>query len=174
MTSKVMARVNKEYYGDVYMMHSRADSIFMTGDTTIEMYEEAFTPAFRKKRLSLGIMNAQDGTGGIYADAFTGNSSTGAGEHIRRKEWALKNNVVIFPCLVGGGSAHGAPADAYHAELRIIGPWNSPSYIRVHLAPSPFKFYGQNRYIVRVEQGRTPCTVAKEKWCKVHGYRWAP
>ena len=102
------------------MMHSRTDSIFMTGDTTIEMLEEAFTPAFRKKRLSLGISDVRDGKGGCYADSFTGNSSTGSGEHIRRNEWAIKNNVVMFPCLVGGGSAHGAPADAYHAELRII------------------------------------------------------
>ena len=118
MSSKIMARVNKEYYGQVYMMHSRTDSIFMTSDTTLEMFEEAFTPAFRKKRLMLGITNVKEGIGGVYADAFTGNSSTGSGEHMRRREWGIKNSVVLFPCLVGGGSANGAPADAYHAEQR--------------------------------------------------------
>ncbi len=83
---------------------SNKETHFMDGETTLKMYEEAFTPAFRARRRLLEV----DATarGALLFDRFTGNSAMCAALEARRGMWADADNVALLPPLPAGGHIH--------------------------------------------------------------------
>ena len=116
ITQKVRDKYNNRYAGRHYIMCSGGPSHFMTANSTIIMYNEAFKPAVRVQRAKYGL--AHSARAGLTADAFSGNLAFRKGEDLRRQQFAKEANMALPLPPPGGWSAAGQPCDAFHSLLR--------------------------------------------------------
>jgi len=116
---KLMSYLNETYKGEIFIMTSgKAETHFMCGETTVQMWEQVYTGAFSARRVALGLTRS-DARGCLMHDAFTGNDADRDGLHDRRERWLKANNASVL-AGPGGWSVHGQPADCIHAYWRRL------------------------------------------------------
>lgn len=94
---------------------------FFNSELILSMYNELYTPAFRAKRILLGLPPTAKGH--LVCDGFTGSFKSSGGASERRELWATSNSVILPIELPGGWSGKGQPCDAlfgfYKNKVRI-------------------------------------------------------
>ena len=119
MPKAVMQRLNDAYRGEIFIMSSgKENNHMMDAESTVQMWQKVYGPAFSKRRTHLGLTR-QAAKGRLMFDAFTGNASTSDGTDRRRQVWLGENNITTMQGD-GGWSVHGQPADCIHAYLRRL------------------------------------------------------
>ena len=116
LDEKLVAEYNEKFKGSLLILVTKSRTHMFDGSLTVEMWEQAMTHVFRRRRTELGL--TAEARGLILADAFTGNSS--APERLRRQAWLDDNNIKVLESIPGGWSAHGQPNDAIHQYLRFL------------------------------------------------------
>ena len=109
-------KANASHWGRCHIVVSRSETHFMCADTTIELWNNLYGPAFVLRRQALGLPS--DALGMLLADAFTGNHATLAGEALRRAKFFEEFHILGPPQMPGGWSAKGQPCDQLHHVFR--------------------------------------------------------
>ena len=119
LPAKFMKTENDKRLGKVYIMHSGSKTHFMNSETTVELMENLFVHAYKIQREKHQL--AHDVLGMLQCDAFSGNFSFAAGEHLRREQAMLEMNALAPDKQPGGWSAKGQAADKInnHYKARV-------------------------------------------------------
>ena len=114
LPAKFIQTENDKRLGTVYIMSSGSKTHFMNSETTVELLEKLFVPAYKIQRAKHHL--AHDVLGILLCDAFSGNFSHAAGEHLRREQAMLEMNALAPDKQPGGWSAKGQAADKMGGE----------------------------------------------------------
>ena len=116
LTAKFIAQMNRERQGKVYIMTSGSNTHFMNAETTVELLEKLFIPAFKRQRQKHNLAHAVPGI--LQCDAFSGNFADSSGEHLRRSLLFDEMNVLPPDRQPGGWSAKGQAADKINGHFK--------------------------------------------------------
>ena len=116
LTAKFIAKVNRERQGKVYIMTSGSNTHFMNAETTVELLEKLFMPAFKRQRQKHNLAHTVPGI--LQCDAWPGNFADSSGENLQRSLLFDEMNVLPPDRQPGGWSAKGQAADKINGHFK--------------------------------------------------------
>ena len=116
LTAKFIAEVNRERQGKVYILTSGSNTHFMNAETTVELLEKLFMPAFKRQRQKHNLAHTVPGI--LQCDAWPGNFADSSGENLQRSLLFDQMNVIPPDRQPRGWSAKGQAADKINGHFK--------------------------------------------------------